>query len=178
MAGARAAPNTNVISDEFEQHYLHTDEDGMANPETNMDFAAAFGQDNTSAQASNQMPAPAGNGQSASDTAAAAMAQYHTMTVPEATENSFMNEPTNYNLKTNVSTEQTPSNVQQRVAVPAPFDADTSAIQSSPNGDASPTGDSSFPNISGTPKPAVGTDEWHKVRKDNHKEGINSVYPY
>ena len=29
----------------------------------------------------------------------------------------------------------------------------------------------STPSAGGMQKPAVGTDEWHKVRKDNHKEG-------
>lgn len=29
----------------------------------------------------------------------------------------------------------------------------------------------------GGPKPAVGSDEWHKVRRDNHKEGKPECYP-
>ena len=36
--------------------------------------------------------------------------------------------------------------------------------------------ESSTPSGRGTGnKPAVGSDEWHKVRKDNHKEGKSSV---
>lgn len=36
----------------------------------------------------------------------------------------------------------------------------------------SPTQGQHSPNAGGTPsKPAVGSEEWHKIRKDNHKEG-------
>jgi hypothetical protein len=46
------------------------------------------------------------------------------------------------------------------------------------------SGDGSFgmgapsdsPPQSATHKPQVGTDEWHKVRRDNHKEGKQSIY--
>ncbi len=31
-------------------------------------------------------------------------------------------------------------------------------------------------SASGNPKPAVGSEEWHKMRKDNHKEGTFSHY--
>jgi hypothetical protein len=33
------------------------------------------------------------------------------------------------------------------------------------------------PDSSNGPKPAVGTDEWHKVRRDNHKEGMPHSQP-
>lgn len=37
-----------------------------------------------------------------------------------------------------------------------------------------PVGSSGNPN----PKPQVGTEEWHRVRRDNHKEGTSaSIYP-
>lgn len=158
IAGGRAAPAMAQTGDEFESHYLHTD-DGMDGAGAVMDFSAAFtqhGDDGTNQQ---------GDGKSASDTAAAAMAQYHTMTVPQSTEQSFMT-GTEGDKQTG-SADQSGSNVQHRNSSFGDFD--TSAIQSSPNGETSPTN----PNASmSTPKPPVGSEEWHKVRKDNHKEGM------
>ena len=59
-------------------------------------------------------------------------------------------------------------------------DTPTQPTQSSPYGlsstykpqDSNPPGSSGGDTANGTPnKPLVGTDEWHKLRRDNHKEG-------
>ena len=160
MAGGRAAPGMSHPGNEFEQTYLQTD-DGM---DGDLDFAAALAQHGTDPNDANQVGGN-GTGQSASDTAAAAMAQYHTMTVPQSTEKSFMTG--NEGDKQHGSMDQGTSGGQHRNSNFADFD--TSGLQSSPNGDTSPP---SGPNPGmSAPKPPVGSDEWHKVRKDNHKEG-------
>lgn len=41
--------------------------------------------------------------------------------------------------------------------------------------DNSPGGGHSTGRPSGSSKPAVGSEEWHKVRKDNHKEGTSKI---
>jgi transcriptional regulator CBF1 len=161
MAGGRAAPGI-AQNDEFAQHYLA--DDNVDATDDVMNFAAAFSQHTADPNnAANQVGVD-GTGQSASDTAAAAMAQYHTMTVPQSTEQSFMTQPEGDKQS---SIDQSTSNPQQRQSSFGDFD--TGAIRSSPpNGDTSPT--SAIPGMSG-PKPPVGSEEWHKVRKDNHKEG-------
>jgi bHLH factor len=90
------------------------------------------------------------NGADASSTAAAALAHglYPTMTIPQPTDISFGTQGGSENDR-----------------------GDTSFMDNSQAG-----GDSfmeqSTPSGRGTgSKPAVGSDEWHKVRKDNHKEG-------
>jgi bHLH factor len=162
MAGGRAAPGMAQTSNEFEQHYLQTD-DGMDGADGVMDFAAALAQHGADP---NNTSGGDGTGQSASDTAAAAMAQYHTMTVPQSTEQSFMT-GANEGDKQPGSLDQGSSGAQHRNSSFGDFD--TSAIQSSPNGDTSPTSGANAGMSA--PKPPVGSEEWHKVRKDNHKEG-------
>ena len=161
MAGGRAAPGM-VQDNEFAQHYLA--DDNVDATDDVMNFAAAFSHHTVDPNdAANQVGGD-GTGQSASDTAAAAMAQYHTMTVPQSTEQSFMTHPEGDKQS---SIDQSTSNPQQRQSSFGDFD--TSAIRSSPpNGDTSPT--SVLAGMS-APKPPVGSEEWHKVRKDNHKEG-------
>ena len=182
MAGGRPAPGMHQTPNDFEQHYLQTDDDGMDNADGVMDFAAAFAQhgadptDTTNQQQDAvQTQAQGGDGgQSASDTAAAAIAQYHTMTVPQSTEQSFMTQATDGGDKqANSAGDQAPSSAQQRTSSFSDFDV--SANQASPNGETSPT---ALSNPNG-PKPAVGTEEWHKVRRDNHKEGMftNHIRP-
>ena len=162
MASGRSAPGMAQTNDQFEQHYLQTD-DGMDDTDGVMDFAAALAQHGADPNDGSHQMDGDGTGQSASDTAAAAMAQYHTMTVPQSTEQSFMTH--NDGDKQPGMPDLSIVNGQPRHSSFPDFNA--SAIESSPNGDTSPTGAG---NGSG-PKPPVGSDEWHKVRKDNHKEG-------
>ena len=159
IAGVRPAPAMNQIGNEFEQHYLQSD--GMGNADTGLDFSVPLG-DNANPQASGNLHLQ-GNEHTATDTAAAAMAQYHTMTVPQSTEQSFLAQNPG-----DSSADQSGEHGQHRTSNFTEFDV--SAVHSSPNGDPSPLGGASSNAMFG-PKPAVGTDEWHKVRKDNHKEG-------
>jgi bHLH factor len=102
----------------------------------------------------------------ASNTAAAALNMYPSLHVPQSTEEAFANqatpethheEPTFSNHAVN----QPPAD--NRVLPPPP-----STVQQPPTNGVQPE-----PRYSGPPnaKPAVGSEEWHKMRKDNHKEG-------
>ena len=174
MVGGRPAPGMAQGGNEFEQHYLQTDDGDMDDTDGVMDFAAALAQqsadpnDGSDQQhVAGQMQGQGGDGgagQSAIDTAAAAMAQSHTMTVPQSTEQSFMAQATEGGDRQAGSTDQGSSSAQQRTSSFGDFDV--SGTQSSPNGDTSPATAGVYP------KPPVGSEEWHKVRKDNHKEGM------
>jgi bHLH factor len=110
-------------------------------------------------------------GQSASDTAAAAMAQYHTMTVPQSTEQAFMNHATDHSNERPTSSSMDPSVVGAHQRNNSFGDFDISGVKDAmtpSNGAGSPTQGGKNQT---TPKPQVGTEEWHKVRRDNHKEG-------
>ena len=92
IAAPRPAPAMNV-DHEFDQAYLHADDEAMETGD--VDFDAAFGNPEQETAVEEEpeevsQEAKAGEPTSASDTAAAAMAQYHTMTVPQSTEQSFM----------------------------------------------------------------------------------------
>ena len=195
MPQARAAPGMHVDNHDFDQQYFHTDSHAL---DPNMDFslAAVLQQHNAAGQSGvdvvedeeqdeadsaelqqharqqvlSQVIPIVEVGSSASDTAAAALVQYHTMTVPQATEHTFMqNNPaeTEGQLQAIASGDAAGA---QRTTNFGDFDATTIKVgPDAQNGEASPTTvDPLNPNAA---KPAVGTDEWHKVRKDNHKEG-------
>jgi transcriptional regulator CBF1 len=98
----------------------------------------------------------------AGDTAAAALA-YHQMTVPQATELSFQpqasaGDASSFNL----------GDHQQQGMQDFSLEALKAATSTSRGGQSA--GNDSPPSAS-THKPQVGTEEWHKVRRDNHKEG-------
>jgi len=182
MPDMRAPPGLSQDTSEFEQQYLHHAEDD----DHHIDFSSVLGQPthNESAlideqpppqpqqqmqqpeqQTSNHQPSHSHNQgiiPSASDTATAALAQYHTMSVPQPTENTFMHQPTEGGDRVSATpADQTPG-VQRSGSF---GDMEVSG----PNGDASsPTGTQATP---GGSKPSVGSEEWHKVRRDNHKEG-------
>jgi len=123
-----------------------------------------------------------GNGQSASDTAAAAMAQYHTMTVPQSTEQTFMARTDDDLVGDETLSEllaKGPSGPAPRTSSFGDFTAEVSKDgQSSPNEDTSPTGEFGRTSSASERKPTVGSDEWHKVRRDNHKEGMSPKTSY
>lgn len=98
-----------------------------------------------------------GAGQSATDTATAALAQFHTMTVPQPTENTFMSQPTDGGDRVSATPAE---GTNQRTGSFGEADAANGSSSS-------PTGNAQL--MSG--KPTVGSEEWHKVRRDNHKEG-------
>lgn len=102
------------------------------------------------------------NAASVGDTAAAALA-YHQMTVPQATELQF--QPQNSG---DGSFGMGDHNQQQTGMQDFSLEALKAATQTGRPGQAAP---SDSPPQSATHKPQVGTEEWHKVRRDNHKEG-------
>lgn len=176
MPNPRAAPN---IDPDFETQYLH--EDAMNHHDNDMAFATALTQhntdvgdagelhhDHTQQHPQDDMHEP--GGQSASDTAAAAMAQYHTMTVPQSTESAFMTQAGDQGERpTSSSIDHGSNGGQHRTSSFGDFDMPQNPPGA--NGNTSPTAPGHQGKSSATPKPQVGTEEWHKVRKDNHKEG-------
>jgi len=85
-------------------------------------------------------------------TAAAALGVYPGMTVPQPTDISFATQPSDGDRN-----------------------QDSFLDNSHQGGDSFMEG--STPSGRGS-KPAVGSDEWHKVRKDNHKEGTSNYLPF
>jgi bHLH factor len=104
------------------------------------------------------------NTASVGDTAAAALA-YHQMTVPQATELSFQpqasGEGSSFSMGDHHQQQQTGMQDFSLEALKA-------ATQTPRSGQAN--ANDSPPNTGGH-KPPVGSEEWHKVRRDNHKEG-------
>lgn len=97
MAAPRPAPPINPMDQDFDTAYMHADDEAMEAGE--VDFEAAFPntepetaveEEEQAEEASQQHRTKPAEPVNASDTAAAAMAQYHTMTVPQSTEQSFM----------------------------------------------------------------------------------------
>ncbi|KAK3113316.1 basic helix-loop-helix protein [Teratosphaeriaceae sp. CCFEE 6253] len=193
--GMHAPSNTtnNNSNSDFGEQYLQLD-DGMENAESSLSIAEIIAQHQSGGggepmdeqpqlqhqqhqQPQRQTRGGGGGPQpSASDTAAAAMAQYHTMTVPQTTESAFMrqvHDPATDGAPGNSSGAGDPASAQQRQDGNSFANFDPEAPQKegegSPgeNGETSPGGG---PGAPGGPKPAVGSDEWHKVRRDNHKE--------
>lgn len=103
---------------------------------------------------------------SASNTAAAALSMYPSLHVPQSTEEAFANQTTpethhDENAYNSHGVSHTPPD---GLPLPPP----PSTIQQSVSNGVQPE-----PRYSAPPnaKPAVGSEEWHKMRKDNHKEG-------
>ncbi|KAF2202305.1 hypothetical protein GQ43DRAFT_369437 [Delitschia confertaspora ATCC 74209] len=109
------------------------------------------------------------NSSSAGDTAAAALAHY-SMTVPQATELSFQPQTTppegaGFNMGEHALHQQ-----QQGPGL-SDFSLDTLKAATQTPRSAPPPPEASPPTAVGSGhKPPVGSDEWHKVRRDNHKE--------
>lgn len=103
---------------------------------------------------------------SATNTAAAALNMYPTLHVPPPTEETFAPPPPGPEMQHHdENAYHNPSPVQQPDGLP-PMTPQTSLPP--------PNGVQPEPPKWGTPmppnKPAVGSEEWHKMRKDNHKE--------
>ncbi|KAG5930295.1 hypothetical protein E4U53_002266 [Claviceps sorghi] len=131
---------------------------------------------NAATAASAASAANATSAASATSTAQAVLGMYPTLHVPSSTEEQFA--------------AQTPADGDQQQhhhhhhhheptfnpELPRPEMMDPSAVgQQSPNGLPPPPGHrypspSTAPPPSSHPKPTVGSEEWHKMRKDNHKE--------
>merc|ERR1712070_102577 len=115
--------------------------------------------------------------QSASDTAAAAMAHYHTMTIPQTTEQSFLQQTQQQaQQQQNESgdgpeSSADPQSAHRRTSSFTDFDVNNPLKEGQPgrhNSEGSPSA-SLNPNMA---KPSVGSEEWHKVRRDNNKGSI------
>ena len=105
------------------------------------------------------------NSSSAGDTAAAALAHY-SMTVPQATELSFQTQTSGEGNSFSMGDHGVH---QQQHGMPEfSLDALKTASQQQQSGNSGTN--ESPPNTAGH-KPPVGSEEWHKVRRDNHKEG-------
>ncbi|KAJ4314384.1 basic helix-loop-helix protein [Neodidymelliopsis sp. IMI 364377] len=102
-----------------------------------------------------------GNNPSVGDTAAAALA-YHQMTVPQATELQFQTQSTGGDGSFNMGDHQQQTSMQD-----FSLEALKAATQTGRPGQPA---NSDSPPQSASHKPPVGSDEWHKVRRDNHKE--------
>jgi bHLH factor len=105
------------------------------------------------------------NAASVGDTAAAALA-YHQMQVPQPTELSFQPNPNAEGASFTMGDHHQP---QQTGMQDFSLEALKAATQTPRSGQA--TTNESPPNTGGH-KPPVGSEEWHKVRRDNHKEGM------
>ncbi|KAF2744312.1 hypothetical protein M011DRAFT_408658 [Sporormia fimetaria CBS 119925] len=103
------------------------------------------------------------NAASVGDTAAAALA-YHQMTVPQSTELSFQPQNANEGSSFNLGEQH-----QQQQAGMQDFSLEALKAATQPPRPAPPTANES-PAPQSSHKPPVGSDEWHKVRRDNHKE--------
>ncbi|KAF2710862.1 hypothetical protein K504DRAFT_237239 [Pleomassaria siparia CBS 279.74] len=104
-----------------------------------------------------------GAGNASSDTAAAALA-YHQMTVPQPTELSFQTQGSNGEGTSFMGDHHSQ---QQTGMQDFSLEALKAVTQTPRSGQ--PAADDSPPNTGGH-KPQVGSEEWHKVRRDNHKE--------
>ena len=98
----------------------------------------------------------------AADTASAAL--HVSMNVPQPTELSFQTHTSGSENDRPLSSSFNLSDHTHPHGLP---EFDTAYLKGPPpnsGGDSSPTG-------AGSQKPTVGSEEWHKVRRDNHKEG-------
>lgn len=105
------------------------------------------------------------NPQDASNTAAAALSHY-SMTVPQATELSFQTQTSSGEGGRPLSASfNLGEHDMQQHGMP-----DFSGLDALKTGGQGSNSNESPPNT-GSQKPPVGSEEWHKVRRDNHKEG-------
>lgn len=125
------------------------------------------------------------NGQSATDTANAAL--HYSMTVQDTTDDGFLQqaavdaqrEPSNpLNFGESTHAPQNPyefTHIEQLKEPTQQQEPSQQPNQQPPQQQTPSVGPDQSPPVGGTTpnanKPAVGTDEWHKVRRDNHKEG-------
>jgi bHLH factor len=107
----------------------------------------------------------------ASNTAAAALNMYPSLHVPQSTEETFANQSTPESHHSENSFNNHAASQPSTDGLPLPPPA---SAQQTPNGAQQEQRYSAPPNA----KPAVGSEEWHKMRKDNHKEGkLHSLIP-
>lgn len=174
MGAPRAAPG--MTDDTFAPHShfeMHTSDPNMEFvAQHNAEFGASTEAQQDHVQDPVQLEGSDNPGQSASDTAAAAMAQFHNMQVPQPTEQAFMTHTGDGGDRPGSSSlDQSGLGGQHRSSF---ADFDVNAFNkpdqsTATNGEGSPILGGAANG--GGQKPQVGSDEWHKVRRDNHKEG-------
>jgi hypothetical protein len=104
----------------------------------------------------------------ATSTAQAALGMYPTLHVPPSTEEQFAAQAveSDHGHDNGFNPDVTPPDVLMEASV------NQGNQQPPPNGVPQPRySTSGTPN----PKPSVGSEEWHKMRKDNHKEGEQGI---
>jgi hypothetical protein len=142
----RPAPNTNSdLADQVTANFLAAHNAGADDMEQQFDVHQN-----------------GGNTASVGDTAAAALA-YHQMTVPQATELQFQTQGSSGDSFSMGDHHQNQTGMQD-----FSLEALKAATQTGRSGQSAP---SESPPQSASHKPTVGSEEWHKVRRDNHKEG-------
>jgi bHLH factor len=107
----------------------------------------------------------------ASSTAAAALNMYPSLHVPQSTEEAFANQatPETHHEDSAFSNHGVNQPDGLPMVSPTPLPQPANGVQQQEQ----PQRYSTAPN----PKPAVGSEEWHKMRKDNHKEGMSLNIP-
>lgn len=110
----------------------------------------------------------------ATSAAQAALGMYPTLHIPPSTEEQFAAQAAAEVEQHSEQQYQPPPEVTHEPA-PEPMMADQGVPQGHehppPNGLQPQTPRYSNPAVTSNPKPTVGSEEWHKMRKDNHKEG-------
>jgi transcriptional regulator CBF1 len=102
-----------------------------------------------------------GNNQSATDTAAAALQYHHGL--PGNPDVSFQSQPVGDNSASFLGDQSSfMESLKENAQHPGQAPASASKSPTAPNS---------------SQKPPVGSDEWHKVRRDNHKEGEHCTCP-
>lgn len=150
-------PNASDISSQF------LDDMATENAESNIDFGSvtavipAHNGPSAATNADRNRSRRPGTDQNPSDTASAALA--FTMTIPETTEKQFINQHQSDN-SADASSLQTPGH---KSGIAPDTDFSRAGVGDDPQ--------SALPTPQTGQKPQVGSDEWHQLRKDNHKEG-------
>jgi len=158
----RAASASDQIAMEATAFLDAADGSHMSNAINHADFSALQ-------EATVDHPAPdATDPGNASSTAAAALStMYPTMHVPQTTEVQFAQQAVVNNDHHTESPYEAPPEMHNADGLPM--------VASTPDPQPGSTIRAEIAKFSATPyaKPAVGTEEWHKQRKDNHKEGAS-----
>jgi len=111
-----------------------------------------------------------GNASSASDTAAAALSHHFSMSVPQSTERAFQNQGAagEGDRSLNTSFNMGDHNVHHSPHGMGEYNLD--ALKAGTHQAGAAPQESPPATTTPTQKPPVGSEEWHKVRRDNHKE--------
>lgn len=137
------------------------DEDIQQPSNASLEFSQLAQHQNGTNSHTGQHNGTSGPGDATSTAAAALAGIYPTMTIPQPTGLSFANDTTGADsdraLDPSFAMTDRDGSQQQH-------DGGSFALEGQQQ--------SSGRESSGSQKPAVGSDEWHRVRRDNHKEGV------